>query len=154
LAPRAQPEAQQTPPKGNKKPCQNPLFRDGEYFLLCLFGRGLGLEKFSNTSFAKNLAPSANKRSGKEENPVPTEGTNTINFFVYFDCNKLQSKIINYSRNTQKKFSFKTPTKPGLDLLVWVGFCLRSNQWQTISLPKPGLGLRFGGGFDGKLFCI
>jgi hypothetical protein len=32
----------------------------------------------TNTSFAENPAPSADKRSGKNKNPVPTEGTNTI----------------------------------------------------------------------------
>jgi hypothetical protein len=38
-----------------------------------------------------------------------------------------------------EKFAVKTPTKPGLDLLVWVGFCLRS----TDGKPHNGAYLGF-----------
>jgi hypothetical protein len=76
-------EAQQTPPKGDKKPCQNPLFRDGKYFLLCLFGRGLGLEKFSNTSFAKKTCPLCQQKVWKKKT-CPDQG-NKYNITIFFE---------------------------------------------------------------------
>jgi hypothetical protein len=70
LAPRAQPDAQQTPPKGNKKPCQNPLFEIANVTFLIssrIFWQGTGLETFSIPSFAKKTAPSANYTVWKKE---------------------------------------------------------------------------------------
>jgi hypothetical protein len=71
--------------QGKQKTLPKPTFPRWRTFLI---GRGLGLEKskpilekFSNTGFAKNPAPSAKNSSWKKENPVPTEGTNTILLF-------------------------------------------------------------------------
>jgi hypothetical protein len=54
LAPRAQPEAQQTPPKGNKKPCKTHFLRLRTWLFSLVpqfFSRELVLETFTIPSF-------------------------------------------------------------------------------------------------------